>query len=244
MENIFISGVNKGFGLSLMEYFLNNGKYVIGTYRTYSDEIEQLRKKYTNTCELHYVDLGDENTIVSMFSNLNIQRIDCLINNAATYEGVGPIFQYQDITDRVFQVNVFSHMKIVSLAIEYGLLGNGSSIINVTSFAAFKSYKLLGLYCISKAAFESYTKCLAMELRDMKIRVNSIGISAHTDLYINHALEKEKWGYSKTISRIREGEKLPPPDNAISVVSFLASEDSKYVTAQHIECNFMEIMLE
>ena len=208
-----------------------------------SDELKTIAAKYSEQCEYIYMDLNDPDTIDEAIDRISVEKIDYMINNAATSAGVGPIYQYKDEIKMVFQVNVFGHMKVVSRAYERGLLINGCSVINVTSMAAFNPIQLLGAYCVSKAAFEAYSRCLAKELADKNIRINSVGISADTDLYHTHAIEKAKWGYEKTINRIRAGEHMPDPYNATFVVAFLASEESTHITGQHIECNSMDVMI-
>ena len=53
-------------------------------------------------------------------------------------------------------------------------LKSGGCIINISSLAGIKSFEGLGVYCATKAAVISLTKTLALELKDKKIRSNSI----------------------------------------------------------------------
>lgn len=243
MKTIIITGVNKGFGLALTRRFLSEGWFVIGTSRIISEELQNLKQKYNGKFEIYFMDLEDNESIQKFVNQLKIDKIDALVNNAATSIGVTPIYEFNDDTNRIFQINVISYIFLVSLFFSKGLLKRGSSIINVTSGAAFKPFNYLGLYCITKSAFESYTKSLAFELKTFGIRVNSVGISAQTDLYLEHAVQKAKLGYTNTLDRIHRGEKLPDPKYCVDATCFLASDLSLHVTGQHIESNSMDVWL-
>ena len=88
MSTVFISGVNKGFGLSMLKRFLCRGDYVIGTYRTMSDELKTIAAKYSEQCEYIYMDLNDPDTIDEAIDRISVEKIDYMINNAATSAGV------------------------------------------------------------------------------------------------------------------------------------------------------------
>lgn len=243
VKKIIITGVNKGFGLALAQKFLSEGWLVIGSSRIQSTELKTLKEQYNSRLNIYFMDLEDQESIEKFVDQIEVDKIDALVNNAATSMGVTPIYEFIEDTNRIFQINIISHMLLVSLLFRKGVLKRGSSIINVTSVAASKPFNFLGLYCITKAAFESYTKSLAFELKTFGIRVNSVGISAQTDLYLEHASQKAEFGYTSTLDRIHKGERLPDPISCVDVTYFLASELSLHVTGQHIESNSMDVWL-
>lgn len=243
MKTVLITGVNKGFGLALTKKFLYEGWRVIGTTRNQNEDLMELKDYYKEKFEISFMDLEREESIRTFIDSIKVDKIDALINNAATSMGVGPIYDFSSDTSRIFQINVISYMLLVSLLFRKRFLQKEASIVNVTSNAAFKPLNYLGLYCISKSAFESYTKSLALELKEYGIRVNSVGISAQTDLYLEHATQKAELGYTKTIDRIKKGEQLPDPKLCVDATYFLASNSSLHITGQHIESNSMDIWL-
>lgn len=101
-------------------------------------------------------------------------QIDVLVNNAGL--GMrGSITDGIDPFDRVMAINVRAVYLLTSLAVPYLVKVKGN-IINVSSVAAFKPIKDADYlpYCISKAALDQFTKCVALELAKSGVRVNSV----------------------------------------------------------------------
>ena len=100
-------------------------------------------------------------------------RVDALINNA----GAGAILPLVDTTaDRImdiFSVNVFGPSLLASAAVPH-LSATRGTIINVSSTFGHKPAAGLSHYAASKAALEHLTRCWALELAPLGIRVNAV----------------------------------------------------------------------
>ncbi|CAG4945735.1 unnamed protein product [Parnassius apollo] len=101
-------------------------------------------------------------------------HIDVLVNNA----GVGfkgGIRDSVDLYDRVIATNVRAVYLLTSLATPY-LVQSKGNVVNVSSIAAFKPIKDIEFlqYCMSKAALDQFTRCVALELGREGVRVNSV----------------------------------------------------------------------
>lgn len=241
---VVITGGGNGFGYELVKKFLNEGWQVITSF--HSDEgKENLNSIATMALKYTFMDLEHNRSIKEFiaFISKNSEKVDCLINNAATANYIGPILSIPiENWEKVLKVNFLAQHKIIFSLFKIKYLSEGASIINITSRAATKAFNLLGPYGVSKGALEVYTKYLANELREKGIRANSVGISADTNLYRKHALEKANYGYTKTLERIGK-EYMPQASHSINPVFFLASNESKYITGEHIEATTMEIPL-
>ncbi|CAN2253897.1 SDR family oxidoreductase [Bacillus atrophaeus] len=242
MKNtVVITGANKGFGLELVKAFLREGYSVIAGARTF-DKLMPLKEEFAESLTMEYIDLNDETSIDTFASNIKSKhKVDVIINNAATSQGVGRIYEL-DPSDwsYVMQVNLLGHIKLINLLVPKLIEQRKGSIINIGSMGGKKPLNLLGSYCVSKAALHHYSLCLASELRDFQIRVNTVGISANTDLYKEHAYQKAELGYTRTVERMKENS-LPHPSESTDLILFLASEKSKHITGQYIECQSMNI---
>jgi NAD(P)-dependent dehydrogenase (short-subunit alcohol dehydrogenase family) len=110
------------------------------------------------------------------------------------------------------------------------LFRNGGSIILNASIGGSKGVEGLSVYHATKAAIRSFARSWTVDLKSRRIRVNAI--SPMETPVLEHALqskqdaEKLKTSFLNTIPLGRFGN----PDEVARAVSFLASDDSSYIT--------------
>ncbi|MEA2247830.1 MAG: hypothetical protein QOH46_2359, partial [Solirubrobacteraceae bacterium] len=101
------------------------------------------------------------------------ERVDLLVNNASVL-GPSPqpaLADYRlDVLERVYAVNVLAPLALVQLAIPR--MGDGATVVNITSDAAVEPYEGWGGYGSSKAALEHLTRILAAE--HPRLRVHAV----------------------------------------------------------------------
>ncbi len=89
------------------------------------------------------------------------------------------------------QMNLTSIFQICSVMTPL-MRQNKGLIINVSSHAARNSFSQWGAYCISKAALESFTKCLAEEERGFGIRACTLTLgSVNSELWDSDTVKSE-----------------------------------------------------
>jgi NAD(P)-dependent dehydrogenase (short-subunit alcohol dehydrogenase family) len=102
-------------------------------------------------------------------------RIDILVNNAG---GVSPrpfIEQSERSWRRHIDLNLVSVLAATSAAVPIMIKGGqGGSIITVTSIEASRAAPSYSVYAACKAGLNNFTRTLAVELADHRIRVNAI----------------------------------------------------------------------
>ena len=109
-------------------------------------------------------------------------RIDVLVNNI----GIGPENLAEDVTEADFDMTVDVNLKgtfFVSQAVAKLMKAQGGGrIINISSQAGSVVLKGEAIYCMSKAAINHLTRCLAYEWAPYHINVNSVSPTfIHTD---------------------------------------------------------------
>jgi NAD(P)-dependent dehydrogenase (short-subunit alcohol dehydrogenase family) len=110
------------------------------------------------------------------------------------------------------------------------LLKDGASIILNGSIATIKGFADTSVYSATKAAVRSFARTWTNELRERRIRVNTIS-PGHIDTPIfdgwqkGEALEKLKEDLAKNVPLGRMGD----PDEIAKAVSFLASDQASYI---------------
>lgn len=110
--------------------------------------------------------------------------------------------------------------------------GRGGSIVNISSIAAVLTHKGMSAYCVSKAAVNMLTRCMADDLGHKGIRVNAVmpGLVA-TDIVAELlAVPSTAEAYRAQMPMGREGE----PDEVATMVLTLLGDRAAWVTGQCI----------
>ncbi|MCL2037170.1 MAG: beta-ketoacyl-ACP reductase [Oscillospiraceae bacterium] len=157
--------------------------------------------------------------------------IDVLVNNAGiTRDGLLVRMseqQYDDVI-RVNQKGVFNLMKLVGALM---FKQKSGSIINLSSVAGVHGNAGQFNYSASKAAVIGMTLSAAKEFSPRGITVNAIAPGFVTSPMTDVLTEQQKSAILERIAMKRYGQ----PEEVAALVSFLASEDSRYITGQVIE---------
>lgn len=112
-------------------------------------------------------------------------------------------------------------------------LKNGASVVAMSSISSIRAMKAKMAFCASKAALDASVRCLAVELADKGIRVNSIQKGV-----VDVDFEK---GHIQDVASINDGasEKMTPLGvttalEIANVVAFLLSDATKTITGTSI----------
>jgi NAD(P)-dependent dehydrogenase (short-subunit alcohol dehydrogenase family) len=227
-----ITGGNSGIGLATAQRFVSDGAYVFITGRRQSELDEAVKQIGTNVSGIQ----GDVSNLADLdrlYSTVKTEkgRIDTLFANA----GVGELVPLEAITeahfDKTFGINVKGLLFTVQKALL--LLQDGGSIILNASIAASKGLEGISVYSATKAAVRSFARSWTVELKHRKIRVNAISPGQidtpgiRTGMMQNE--EQIKQFMASQVATIPLG-RMGNPDEVANVVSFLASDDSSFIT--------------
>lgn len=159
-------------------------------------------------------------------------QIDILINNAGIicYESLLEISREQ--IDQVFSTNVFDTFLLSRLIANMMIRDKRKGIIiNTLSFAATIPSVGSGFYGASKAALVSLTKTMAAEWAPYGIRVNGYSPGVIETKMTESALESHRDTLKNAIALHSIGN----ASDVIGAVSFLASDESKYITGINLD---------
>ncbi len=164
-------------------------------------------------------------------------RIDVLVNNAGIV-AFTPFLELEEAEwDKVFAVNLKGPFFCSqAVAKEMIRLGNGGSIINITSVEAMIVVSSSGHcqphYNASKGGLEMLNKAMAVELASAKIRVNAIAPGVVETPFTEQALQNPQ-----AVSWIMERvplKRVGQPRDIGNAACFLASDESDYITGATI----------
>lgn len=152
-------------------------------------------------------------------------KLDILINNVGIIVHQGLTNIDMNAYDRVMNTNLRSAVVLTHLAVPYLKLTKGN-IVNVSSIVGSMASPNFLAYSMSKAALNHFTKCIAIELGPMGIRVNAVnpGITNTPIVESIPADEREQvldnFRNSYPLQRIGE------PRDISKTIAFLASEEA------------------
>jgi NAD(P)-dependent dehydrogenase (short-subunit alcohol dehydrogenase family) len=239
-----ITGATSGIGLRTAEVFVAEGaKIVIAGRRI--PEGEALAMQLGASCVFRQTDVTVEAQMQALIA-LAVEkfgRIDCLFNNAGGPAQTGGIEGLEvERFDAAMATLVRSVMLGMKHAAPYMMTQGSGSIINNGSIAGrLAGYSSSLVYGAAKAAVIHLTKCVAMELGESNVRVNSISPGAITTGIFGKALGLSTDAAEQTPAMLRDvyktAQPIPraglPDDIALAAV-FLASDESSFVNGHDL----------
>ena len=140
----------------------------------------------------------------------------------------------EDDVHRQFGVNVLGTLLASKEAVA-AFDGHGGSIINLSTIASVNPVPNSVVYSSSKAAVDTITRALALELAPKKIRVNAIAPGAtETEGLKTMGLTME---VAKAMGMVMPMGRMGQPDDIARVALFLASDQSSWLTGERISAS-------
>jgi NAD(P)-dependent dehydrogenase (short-subunit alcohol dehydrogenase family) len=224
-----ITGGNSGIGLATAQRFVEEGAYVFITGRRQSELDAAVKQIGINNITGVQGDVSNFADLDRLYDTVKQQkgRIDVLFANAGIVE-LAPLGSITESHfDKIFNINVKGLLFTVQKALP--LFQDGGSIILTASIGGSKGYEGTSPYSATKAAIRSFARTWTVELKQRKIRVNAISpgpIDTAQQQLIGELGEQLRTNLVNAVPLGRMGN----PDEVAKAVSFLASDDSSYVT--------------
>lgn len=132
---------------------------------------------------------------------------------------------------KVMDINFYSFVEFTRLLSKKKNLNDGGSIVVMSSISSIRGYKAKTEYCVSKAAVDAFVRCMALELADRKIRVNSVmAAEVLTPLAMKAREMNAAVGASDFNAPLGPSE----PYEVANTIAFLLSDATKTITGTSI----------
>lgn len=232
-----VTGGSRGIGASIARRLARDGAIVILTYTRKEQEaalVAQEIERRGGEAEPVRADMRDPAAIRALFEEVvaNYGRLDMLVNNAGVAE-FRPLDQIDlDHYSHIFDVNVRGPLFAMQEAAKR--MADNGRIVNISSGVVRSAPPGSAVYAASKAALETMTLALAAELGARGITVNAVSPGlTQTDMLEQNVPDER---LTAMIAMTALG-RLGAPEDIADVVSFLVSDDARWVTGQVIGAN-------
>jgi NADP-dependent 3-hydroxy acid dehydrogenase YdfG len=181
---VFITGATSGIGRSCAFRFAESGYRVIITGRR-SDRLAEIKteleQKYNGEVQTIELDITDRRSVIVAVNSLPeaFQKIDVLINNAGLALGLDTIQDGNpEDWDRMIDTNVKGLLNVSHVIMPLMIRQGRGHIINIGSIAGREVYQKGNVYCATKAAVDSISKAMRIDLLPHGIKVTQIAPGA------------------------------------------------------------------
>ena len=235
-----VTGATGGIGYEVAKQLGKDGYIVIlnGIEDEKGQQCLEELKKLNIEAEYYGFDVTDENAVTSNIEAIGKKygKIDVLVNNAG---GLGGRSRFEGMTTEFYRsvmaLNLDSAFFASRAAIPFLKKGEHPSIINYTSNAGWTAGGPgAGVYGTSKAAVNALTRALAKDLAEYGIRVNAVSPGTIDTPFHAQIKSTKPEVFASWKNNILLG-RLGLPEDVASVVSFLASGNASFITAETIQ---------
>jgi NAD(P)-dependent dehydrogenase (short-subunit alcohol dehydrogenase family) len=165
-RNIVITGISRGCGRALAEYYLSLGHRVAGCARS-QEIVDELLAEHGPLHHFAAVDVSDDEAVRVWACDVlaHFGAPDLLVNNAAVIAGNAPLW---DIPvhefDAVIDVNIKGTAHVLRHFLPAMIHRGSGVVVNFSSGWGRSTSPDVSAYCASKWAIEGMTQALAQEL--------------------------------------------------------------------------------
>lgn len=234
---VLVTGSGRGFGRGMAYAYAREGAKVAVAARTVNEltSLKESIEKKGGECLITPTDLSKVEDLTRLRDTIEKEfgRLDVLVNNAAT--SPWKLFEETSVADwdKTIQVNLRAPFILSKLFLPMMKKQGKGSIINVSSASAQIGFVAEVGYCPSKFGLEGLTQCLAMELYQYNIAVNSLNVAAPE----GKRLKPTELTLSEASKMPEEVKKMYADDESMADAfsdawTFLALQDAHGVTGQ------------
>ena len=226
-----VTGATSGIGLATAQRFALEGAQVIVTGRRQAELDAAVNSIGHDAIGLR-VDSSDLTALDGLYEEIRARfgRLDVLYANA----GGGSMLPLGSITEEHYDDTFDRNVKGVLFTVQKALplLAEGASVILTGSTAGSAGTAAFSVYSASKAAVRAFVRSWILDLKDRRVRVNTISPGATRtpgllDLAGDDAAQRQ--GLADYLAAQIPMGRLGEPGEIASAALFLASDDASFV---------------
>ncbi len=230
-KTILITGASSGIGACTARLCADMGATLVLSARS---EQKLADVKDTLSGEEHRIiqaDVTKEDQLRHLVEQL--PALDGLVHSAGMVKAFPVKFIGEKQIEQLFALNYKGPIKLNSFLLKAKKINNGGAVVFMSSISSFFAHKGGALYAGSKAALNAYSKALALEYAEKKIRSNVIAAAmVKTPLFdrAEQAVSKEMMDKHGDMYPLGFGE----PEDIAHAIVFLLSDASRWITGTEL----------
>lgn len=235
---VLITGASAGIGAETALEFSKLGANLVITGRN-QENLNKVAKQCEEASPTKSTPLALVSDVTKDGDNENVikltidhwKQLDILINNAGILDSGTIETTSLEQYDKIMNTNVRAVYHLTMLATPH-LIEMKGNIVNLSSVAGLRSFPNLLTYCVSKAALDQFTRCVALELAPKGVRVNAVNPGAIlTGIHLKGSMtEKEYEVYLEKCKLTHAIGRPGYPKEVSSTIIFLAGDGATNIT--------------
>ena len=226
-KTILVTGASSGIGAQTAISASNLGAKVILSGRN-KIKLEDTLSKLTG--EFHKIITADLTKKIEVEKLvIEVENVDGVVHSSGIVRPFPVKFIDEKHIEEIFEINYNAPVLLMSELFKAKKVNKSASIVFMSSISSHFSHKGGALYSGSKAAINSYSKTIALEFSQQKIRSNVI-----TAAMVKTAIFNEAEGVISKDMMDAHGKDYPlgfgEPEDVANGIIFLLSDASKWIT--------------
>ena len=238
-KTVIVTGASSGIGRATAESFGREGAsvVVVGRDEAALNDVSGVVRAAGSRAVACVADItaADAPQRIVAAALVAFDGIDVLVNAAGVLAAGALEATTDDVWDGMMAINLRAPFRLMRAAAPH-LAARKGSVVNVSSVNGLRSFPGVLAYCVSKAGVDQLTRCAALEMAPLGVRINAVnpGVTV-TNLHRRSGMDETH--YAAFLERAKTTHPLGrpgQPHDVVELILFLASDRASWMTGETI----------